>query len=160
MGWIYNGVEFIKANKAQRQAYDKYNHFQLGQTALAEPFALPTLAATVGVLAGTITIGSFAAVLWGPAKTIVDEAVQDLKDLPGEVKDAIIVAIDEAGVSVAEQPKFTQDALNCLRAHPKDTVIFGRKVPDLLRAPKILNCMRKKGWADDIVIQGIANIFN
>jgi len=159
MGWIYNGTEFIKANKAQRQAYEKYNNFQLIKEGLAEPFTVPAIALLGASLAGVVTVGSLGAIFWGPAKDIVDQAVEDIKDLPGEIKDAIVVAIDEAGISTAEQPKFLSDSLKCLQAHPKTITILGRKVIDPLRGLKITICMSKKGWADDIIIQGMANIF-
>ena len=109
--------------------------------------------------AGVVTVGTLGALFWGPAKGIVDKAVEDLKDLPGEIKDAVIQAIDDAGISTAEQPKFTSDAYICLKTHPATITILGQKVKDPLRGLKILNCMRKKGWAEDIVIEGIAQIF-
>ena len=52
MGWIYNGSEFIEANKAQRDAFNKYNQNEVIKEALAQPFALPTLAITGFALAG------------------------------------------------------------------------------------------------------------
>jgi len=159
MGWIYNGTEFIKANKAQRQAYDKYLQHELIKEGLAEPYTVPAIALIGASLAGVVTVGSLGVLFWGPAKDIVDQAVEDIKDLPGEIKDAIIVAVDNAGVSTAEQPKFLSDSLSCLQAHPATVTILGQKVKDPLRGLKILNCMRKKGWADDIVIEGIARIF-
>ena len=159
MGWIYNGTEFIKANKAQLKAYDKHNNFLLGKAALEEPFALPTLAATVGILAGTITIGSFAAVLWGPAKELVDEGIKAIGDLPGEIKAVVIKSVEDAGISSAETPKFISDATACLKTHPSHVTVLGQKVPDLLRAPKLIVCMTRKGWADDIAIQGLKNLF-
>jgi len=159
MGWIYNGSEFVEANKAQRKAYEKYNNHLLAEATLSEPFTVPAIALAGAAAAGLVTVGTLGALFWGPAKGIVDQAVEDLKDLPGEIKEAIIVAIDDAGVSTAEQPKFTSDALKCLQAHPVSVTILGQKVKDPLRSLKILNCMRKKGWAEDIVIEGIAQIF-
>jgi len=159
MGWIYNGTDFIKANKAQLKAYDKYNNFQLGKAALSEPYTIPAIALAGAAAAGVVTVGTLGALFWGPAKGIVDKAVEDLKDLPGEIKDAVIQAIDDAGISTAEQPKFTSDAVRCLQTHPATITILGQKVKDPLRGLKILNCMRKKGWADDIVIEGITQIF-
>jgi len=159
MGWIYNGADFIKANKAQRQAYDKHQQHQLIKEGLSEPFTIPAIAIAGAAAAGVLTAGSLAALFWGPAKDIVDKAVEDLKDLPGEIKEAVVKAIDNAGVSTEEQPKFTTDALNCLLAHSPTITILGQKIKDPLRSFKILNCMRRKGWADDIVIEGIAQIF-
>ena len=120
MGWIYNGTDFIKANKAQLKAYDKYNNFQLGKAALSEPYTIPAIALAGAAAAGVVTVGTLGALFWGPAKGIVDKAVEDLKDLPGEIKDAVIQAIDDAGISTAEQPKFTSDAVRCLQTHPAD----------------------------------------
>jgi len=159
MGWIYNGTEFIKANKEQRRAYDKYQNHQLVEEALSEPYTVPAIALLGASVAGVITVGSLVTLFWGPAKNIVDQAVEDIKDLPGEIKDAVITAIDDAGVSTAEQPKFTSDAYICLKTHPATITVLGQKVKDPLRGLKILNCMRKKGWAEDIVIEGIAQIF-
>jgi len=159
MGWIYNGTDFIKANKAQLKAYEKYHNFQLIKTGLAEPFTVPAIVTGISLAAGVVTIGSFAALFWGPAKAIVDKAVEDIKDLPGEIKDAIVVAIDDAGVSTAEQPKFLSDSLRCLQTHPATITILGQKVKDPFRSLKILNCMRKKGWVDDVIIEGIVHIF-
>jgi len=159
MGWIYNGTEFIKANKAQLRAYDKYQNHQLVEEALSEPYTVPAIALAGAAAAGVVTVGTLGALFWGPAKNIVDQAVEDIKDLPGEIKDAIIVAIDDAGVSTAEQPKFTSDAYICLKTHPATITVLGQKVKDPLRSLKILNCMRKKGWAEDIIIEGIAHIF-
>jgi len=159
VGWIYNGTEFIKANKAQLKAYDKHNNFLLAEATLSEPFTVPAIALAGAAAAGLVTVGSLGVLFWGPAKGIVDKAVEDLKDLPGEIKAAIIVAIDDAGVSTAEQPKFASDAYICLKTHPPTITILGQKVKDPLRSLKILNCMRKKGWAEDIVIEGIAQIF-
>jgi len=160
MGWIYNGTEFIKANKAQLKAYDKHNNFLLAEATLSEPFTVPAIALAGAAVAGVVTVGTLGAFFWGPAKDIVDQAVEDIKDLPGEIKEAIIVAIDDAGVSTAEQPKFTSDAVRCLQAHPaRMDVPWARNVKDPLRGLKILNCMRKKGWSRDIVYEGIAHIF-
>ena len=159
MGWIYNGTEFVEANKAQRKAYEKYNNHLLAEATLSEPFTVPAIALAGAAAAGLVTVGTLGALFWGPAKDIVDQAVEDIKDLPGEIKEAVVKAIDDAGVSTAEQPKFTSDALRCLQSHPATITILGQKVKDPLRSFKILNCMRKKGWADDIVIEGIAQIF-
>ena len=159
MGWIYNGTEFIKANKAQLKAYDKHNNFLLAEATLSEPFTVPAIALAGAAVAGVVTVGTLGALFWGPAKDIVDQAVEDIKDLPGEIKEAVVKAIDDAGVSTAEQPKFASDAYICLKTHPATITILGQKVKDPLRGLKILNCMRKKGWAEDIVIEGIAHIF-
>ena len=52
MGWIYNGSEFIKANKSQREAYTKYQRELTIRGALAQPAALPTIAILGLTLAG------------------------------------------------------------------------------------------------------------
>ena len=61
MGWIYNGSEFIKANKSQREAFTKYQRELTIRGALAQPYAFPTIALVGASLAGTITVGSLAA---------------------------------------------------------------------------------------------------
>ena len=160
MGWIYNGTEFIKANKAQLKAYDKHKNHLLAEATLSEPFTVPAIALAGAAAVGLVTVGTLGAIFWGPARDIVDEAIQDVKDLPGEIKEAVVKAIDDAGVSTAEQPKFTSDAVRCLQAHPaRMDVPWARNVKDPFRGLKVLNCMRKKGWAEDMVIEGIAQIF-
>lgn len=164
MGWIYNGDKFIKANRAQLKAYDKHNNFLLTEATVAAPFTVPAIALAGAAVAGVVTITSLGALFWGPAKDIVDEAIEDIKDLPGEIKEAVVQIIEDAGVSTEEQPKFTTDAVKCLQAHPAritNPIMPWQlnKVKDPLRGLKVLNCMRKKGWAEDIVIAGITQIF-
>jgi len=159
MGWIYNGAEFIKANKAQRQAYDKYQQHLLIKEGLAEPFTIPAIALAGAAAAGVLTVGSLAALFWGPVKDIVEEGIETVGEIPGKIKTIIIETVEEAGVSREETPKFLSDATACLRVHPAHTVILGQKVPDFLRGFKLAACMTKKGWADDIAIQGLKNLF-
>lgn len=52
MGWIYNGSEFIKADKAQKKAFTQYQYDLTIREALAQPAALPTLAFIGFTLAG------------------------------------------------------------------------------------------------------------
>ena len=57
MGWIYNGAEFVKANKAQRQAYSDFKRHELAMGALSQPYTIPV----IGVLAALAAGGSIAA---------------------------------------------------------------------------------------------------
>ena len=82
MGWIYNGAEFIKANKAQRQAYDDFKRHELAITALGEPYTVPVL----GVL-GSIALGGSIAALIAPylaelLATLTPDAAALVKSLP------------------------------------------------------------------------------
>jgi len=147
MGWIYNGTEFIKANKAQRAAFEKYNNLELIKTGLAEQYTVPTVALVGASLAGVVTIGSLAALFWGPFKAAVDEGIEAVGDLPGELKAVVVKTLDDAGVSGAEEDKFGKDLVACLKKHNEP-----------LRGAKVLLCMTRKGWATDMVIEALTDL--
>jgi len=147
MGWIYNGTEFIKANQAQRQAYEKYHNFQLIKTGLAEPFTVPAIALAGAGLAGVVTIGSLAALFWGPFKEAVDEGIESIGDLPGELKAVVVKTLDDAGVSGDEEDKFGKDLVACLKKHNEP-----------LRGAKVLLCMTRKGWGTDMVVEALTDL--
>ena len=159
MGWIYNGSEFIKANKSQRDAYNKYNQQQLIKQGLAEPFTVPALALVGASLVGVVSIGSLAALFWGPFKDAVDEGIATVGDIPGEIKAVVVQTLDDAGVSGAEQSKYETDLLACVRAHPaRIDVPWARNVKDPFRGAKVLTCMTRKGWGSDMVIETLAHL--
>jgi len=158
MGWIYNGSEFIKANKAQRDAFNKYNQHELIKEGLAEPYTVPALALVGASLVGVVSIGSLAALFWGPFKDAVDEGIQTIGDIPGEIKAVIVQTLDDAGVSKAEQSKYETDLLACVRSHPVHITLLGQKIKDPTRGAKVLLCMTRKGWADDMVIETLAHL--
>ena len=56
MGWIYNGAEFIKANKAQRRAYDDFKRHELAITALGEPYTVPVLGLLATLATGALSL--------------------------------------------------------------------------------------------------------
>ena len=56
MGWIYNGAKFIKANKAQRQAYDDFKRHELAITALGEPYTVPVLGVLAALATGALSL--------------------------------------------------------------------------------------------------------
>jgi len=158
MGWIYNGSEFIKANKSQRDAYNKYNQQQLIKQGLAEPFTVPALALVGASLAGIVTVGGLAALFWGPFKDAVDEGIATVGDIPGEIKAVVVQTLDDAGVSGAEQSKYETDLLACVRAHPVHVTLLGQRIKDPTRGAKVLLCMTRKGWADDMVIETLTHL--
>jgi len=158
MGWIYNGTEFIKANKAQRRAYDKYLQHELIKEGLAEPFTVPALALVGASLVGVVSVGSLAALFWGPFKDAVDEGIAAVGDLPGEIKAVVVQTLDDAGVSGAEQSKYETDLLACVKAHPVHITFLGQRIKDPTRGAKVLLCMTRKGWADDMVIETLAHL--
>ena len=158
MGWIYNGSEFIKANKSQREAFTKYQRELTIRGALAQPAALPTIALVGASLAGTITVGSLAALFWGPIKKEVDEGLAAVGALPGEIKAVVVQTLDDAGVSRAEQSKYETDLIACVRAHPVNITILGQTVKDPIRGAKVLSCMVRKGWGSDMVIETLTHL--
>ena len=56
MGWIYNGVEFIKANRAQRRAYDDFKRHELAITALGEPYTVPVIGVLAALGTGALSL--------------------------------------------------------------------------------------------------------
>ena len=158
MGWIYNGSEFIKANKAQRDAFNKYNQHELIKEGLAEPYTVPALALVGASLVGVVSIGSLAALFWGPFKDEVDAAVAAVGALPGEIKAVVVQTLDDAGVSRAEQSKYETDLLACVKAHPVHITLLGQRIKDPTRGAKVLLCMTRKGWADDMVIETLTHL--
>jgi len=141
MGWIFNGSEFIKANKAQQKAYDDFKRHELAEGTLAQPFAIPTLGVLAGVLVGGLTITGIIAVLFGPAK----DAAGNVKEWTAEKVENIKKTVEEAGVTPSEAQSMYGDFHVCVK-----TVGGGP-----LGGIRILNCMRKKGWADDLIIEMI-----
>jgi len=158
VGWIYNGSEFIKADKAQQTAYNKYNQQQLIKEGLAEPYTVPALALVGASLVGVVSIGSLAALFWGPFKETVDEGIATVGAIPGEIKAVIVQTLDDAGVSGAEQSKYETDLIACVRAHPVHITLLGQRIKDPTRGAKVLLCMTRKGWADDMVIETLTHL--
>jgi len=170
MGWIYDGAGFVKANKEQRQAFDKYQRHELIREALAEPYTVPAMIGGVLFFAGAVSVAALATVLWGPFKKEITAA----GDIPGEVVELIIHTLDEAGISEEEQSRFQSDLRNCIKAHPRYLkpspvtallpFYFGpvgaaaAVLPDPLRTPKIIRCMNSKGWATDMVIEAMVHM--
>ena len=70
MGWIYNGAEFVKANKAQQKAYDDFKRHELVISGLAQPYTIPTVGALSAALIGGLTLTGILAVLFGPGKAL------------------------------------------------------------------------------------------
>jgi len=134
MGWIYNGAEFIKADKAQRKAYDDFKRHELAEGTLAQPFALPTIGVLAGVLIGGLTLTGIIAVLFGPAKEWTAAKVETLKKMA-----------EEAGITPSEAQSMYGDFHVCVKT------VGGGPLGGL----RILNCLRKKGWADDLIIEMI-----
>jgi len=147
MGWIYNGTDFIKANKTQRRAYDKYLQHELVKTGLAEPYTVPAIALAGAGLVGVVSIGSLAALFWGPFKAAVDEGIEAVGDLPGELKAVVVQTLDDAGVSGAEEEKFGKDLVACLKKHNEP-----------LRGAKVILCMTRKGWGVDMVVEALTDL--
>ena len=158
MGWIYNGSEFIKANRSQQDAFNKYQRELTIRGALAQPAALPTIALVGASLTGAITVGSLAALFLGPIKKEVDEGLAAVGALPGEIKAVVVQTLDDAGVSRAEQSKYETDLIACVRAHPVNITILGQTVKDPIRGAKVLTCMVRKGWGSDMVIETLTHL--
>jgi len=158
MGWIYNGSEFIKVDKRQRDAYNKYNQQQLIEQALAEPYTVPTIGGIGLFLAGSVTLGGLTALFWGPFKNAVDESIATVGALPGEIKAVVVQTLDDAGVSGAEQSKFETDLVACVKSHPVHIALLGQRIKDPTRGAKVLLCMTRKGWADDMVIETLTHL--
>lgn len=134
MGWIFNGSEFIKANKAQQKAEDDFKRHKLVEGTMAQPFALPSIAVLAAVLIGGVTLTGIIAVLFGPAKEWTAKKVETLEKM-----------VKEAGVTPSEAQSMYGDFHVCVKT------VGGGPLGGL----RILNCMRKKGWADDLIIEMI-----
>jgi hypothetical protein len=147
MGWIYNGTEFVKANPSQRKAYEKYNNQLLAEATLSEPFTVPAIALAGAAAAGVVTVASLGAIFWGPFKAAVDEGIEAVGDLPGELKALVVQTLDDAGVSGAEEDKFGKDLVACLKKHNEP-----------LRGTKVVFCMTRKGWATDMVVEALTDL--
>jgi len=143
MGWIYNGTEFVEANKAQQKAYDDFKRHELVEGTLAQPFVLPSLAVLGGVLIGGLTLTGLLAVMFGPGTRWIKEK----KDWAEEKVEQIVKAAKDAGVAEDEQLKLLADGRACMAA--AESPIPG------VTGLKFFNCMRKKGWVDDVIIEMI-----
>jgi len=134
MGWIYNGTEVVKANKAQQKAYDDFKRHELVVSGLAQPFTIPTLAVLSGVFLGGLTVAGFTAVLWGPVTELVKEKEKQIKEY---------VTLD-----FEEKQTFYVDFQNCSNTVEKSNI------PGVTNL-RIVACLKKKGWTDQIIIQGL-----
>ena len=133
MGWIYNGAEFIKANKAQRKAYDDFKRHELAISGLAQPYTIPTVGALSAALIGGLTLTGITAVLFGPGKAWIAEK----EDWVQSKYDAVVKAAVDAGVSTSEQSRLVADGRACMAAAQSP-------IPGVTGF-NFFNCMRKKG---------------
>ena len=141
MGWIYNGAEFVKANKAQQKAYDDFKRHELAISGLAQPFTVPTIGALAGVLIGGLTLTGIIAVLFGPGKAWIAEK----EDWVQSKYDAVVQTAVNAGVSESERDRLVADGRACMAAAQSP-------IPGVTGF-NFFNCMRKKGWVDDIIVE-------
>lgn len=162
MGWVYDGAGFVEANKAQRQAYDKHLQHELIREALSEPYAVPAMIGGALFLTGAVSVAYLSTVFWGPFK----ENIPDIGDLPGDVATLIVTTLDEAGISADEERRFQSDLKKCMKKHPRNVKPFAGAIlgpvaaalPDPFRTPKIIGCMTRRGWAEDVVIEVMAHM--
>ena len=132
MGWIYNGSEFIKADKAQKKAFAQYQYDLTIREALAQPFALPTLAAAGFTLAGIpLGIKLF--------KT-AEDTLQAASDVALKIIDEKIVTPTKPARALAE------DIKDCIEASRVSTP-FGEIWIPLISGPKFSACALAKGFS-------------
>ena len=132
MGWIYNGSEFIKADKAQKKAFTQYQYDLTIREALAQPFALPTLAAVGFTLAG-IPLGI----------KLFKSAEQTLQD----ALDAALLIIDQKIVTPTKPARaLAEDIKDCIEASRVSTP-FGEIWIPLISGPKFSACALAKGFS-------------
>jgi len=132
MGWIYNGTEFIKADKAQKRAYTQHQYAITVREALAQPYALPTLAFTGFTLAG-IPLGIK---LFKSA----EETLSDALEAAEKIFEDKIITPTKPVLALAE------DIRDCIMASRVSTP-FGEIWIPLISGPKFSACALAKGFS-------------
>ena len=143
MGWIYNGEELLKANKAQQDAERAYNSQQNLNAFLANPTGIPTIALTGVALVGGYVIGPqiklfIMGILSLPediAEAIENGVKTGMEELKGGAEE-VLTPVDQTVIEVKD----------CIEQAKIETFLVGRVwLPASI--PKYWACMLRKGYS-------------
>ena len=153
MGWIFNGSDFVKANKAQREAFNKVERDNTIKTFFSNPLIFPTIALFVaGGFLGLKLLDWINALTLPSLPELPDfpstaDISQELQEDPGYI---ILLPLDRS--------RFEQDMVNCAASIPGTIGQAPFVTSNPLRGAQMAACMLKKGWEGDLVFNALRKI--